>query len=333
MKKQKMFCTFCGKPISKKYIDSKERDYCDHCHTIHYVNPLPVACCILANEKREVALVRRKNEPYKDMWCLPIGFAEADEEVQDAALRELHEETGVIGEIIRLIDVDTIDNYFYGSLAIITYEVKQIGGSLQPGDDASDARYFPLNEIPTLAWTSNHKALDIYQRTYKDTWAMLDSFKEIYPHDDYIDSLGGTKDHQVQLLSAIMINILVSDSDEIFNEWNKSIQQSFSLQADQAHIIEDLHHAILSVVTKKLEALWKTEDDIAFIEFGRRMHQSNIPLSNVYTLCATSRKAIWLHVVQKKIIASPLDIYAALEFNNRIVFIYDRIIHALIRGY
>ena len=89
---------------------------------------LPVASTIVVNDKREVLLVKRKKDPYRGMWCLPIGFAESGEEVREAALRELEEEAGITGEIVRLIDVDTIDNYFYGSLAIVTYEVKMTGG-------------------------------------------------------------------------------------------------------------------------------------------------------------------------------------------------------------
>ncbi len=94
----------------------------------HYLYPV--------NDNREILLVKRRNELYKGMWCLPMGFAETGEDVRGAALRELEEEAGIEGEVVRLIDVDTVDNYYYGSLAIVTYEVKAVGGILKPGDDA-----------------------------------------------------------------------------------------------------------------------------------------------------------------------------------------------------
>jgi len=48
---------------------------------------------------------------------------------------------------------------------------------------------------------------------------------------------------------------------------------------------------------------------------------------------ALSRKSIWSHVMQKKILSSPLEIYTTLEFNNRIIFIYDRINYYITTGY
>ena len=105
MKKQRIYCSYCGNKIISKEQDGKARDYCPTCETFYYENPLPVASTIVVNDQREVLLVKRKKDPYKDMWCLPIGFAETGEEVHEAALRELEEEAGVTGEIIRLIDV------------------------------------------------------------------------------------------------------------------------------------------------------------------------------------------------------------------------------------
>jgi 8-oxo-dGTP pyrophosphatase MutT (NUDIX family) len=113
-------------------IEGRLRDYCEGCRSIFYENPLPVACAIVTDRERQVLLVKRARDPYKDMWCLPIGFAESGEEVQHAALRELKEEAGVDGSIVRLIDVATVDNYFYGSLAIVTYESAMTGGKFAP---------------------------------------------------------------------------------------------------------------------------------------------------------------------------------------------------------
>ncbi len=66
--------------------------FCPACETFFYENPLPVVSAILESD-RHVALVKRKNEPCKGEWCLPSGFAESGESIEDAALRELEEET------------------------------------------------------------------------------------------------------------------------------------------------------------------------------------------------------------------------------------------------
>ena len=151
MKEKRRFCSHCGKSLVEKVIEGKARGWCPRCDTVFYENPLPVASAIVVNKKRELLLVKRGNEPYLGMWCLPIGFAESGEDVQGAALRELREETGLEGEIVRLVDVDTVDDDYYGSMAIITYEVRRTGGKVVAGDDAAQARYVPIDELPPLA--------------------------------------------------------------------------------------------------------------------------------------------------------------------------------------
>lgn len=333
MKKEKKYCSYCGITIQKHFIDDKDRDYCVQCKTVYYENPLPVASCILINNKREVLLVKRKKDPYKDMWCLPIGFAESGEEVKDAALRELREETGLFGEIVKLIDVDTIENYFYGSLAIITYEVQCIGGELAPGDDASDVRYFPINETPALAWSSNSKAIALFLELYRDGWAMIDSFKEMYPYEENFGIQTIKREHQGVLLSTLLINVIEKDMYEILKSLNANIIKLLELSNEDILILEEVHAEILNTVKHQLLNAWTGKDDEHYTELGKKLCLQKVPLTILYTICAASRGNIWLHIIKKNIIISPLDIFTALEFNNRVVYIYDKIIHALIDGF
>jgi len=87
--KTKVFCSFCGRRLDIDTHDRKERQVCKACAEIYYENPLPAASVILSNHDREIILVKRAREPFKNMWCLPIGFAETGESIEDAALREL----------------------------------------------------------------------------------------------------------------------------------------------------------------------------------------------------------------------------------------------------
>ena len=70
-----------------------------------------------------------------------------------------------------------------------------------------------------------------------------------------------------------------------------------------------------------------------FIKTGRELKDIQLPLPELITAMALSRKSIWTHVMMKKILASPLEIYTTLELNNRIIFIYDKIIYFLAKGY
>jgi 8-oxo-dGTP diphosphatase len=333
MKKQRKYCSYCGNTIISKEQDGKSRDFCPSCNTFYYENPLPVACTIVINEQREVLLVQRKKDPYQGMWCLPIGFAETGEEVREAALRELNEEAGVSGEIIRLIDVDTIDNYFYGSLAIVTYEVKVTGGTVCPGDDATDARYFPITGLPELAWSSNEKAIRIYMDLYKDSWAMIDSFKQLYPEINAFDSLTQATNEQKHFLSNVLIKILSTDNIEITQQWSSEIAVKVPKLEQFTSVLKHINGKILVSLQKHLQGEIRGNDYAEFILIGAELKEAHIPLPELLTALALSRKTIWTHVIKKRILASPLEIYTTLELNNRIIFIYDRIIYYLAKGY
>ncbi len=333
MKKQKKFCLYCGNPIVQKKQDDKLRDYCPHCNEYFYENPLPVVSTIVINEKREVLLVLRKNDPYKGMWCLPIGFAESGEDMGGAALRELEEETGIKGEIVRLIDVDTVENYFYGSLAIVTYEARIIAGELMPGDDAADSKYFPLKELPELAWPSNEKAIEIYISLYSETWAMIDSYRQLYPEIDSIDMISQPVDGQRQLLSNVMVKMLNRDHKDISRQWAEELEFKIPVLKKFMDELIQINSKILWVVQNHLKGNTDVSNYLDFMEIGKKLSVGLLPLPELITAMALSRKSIWKHVINKKIFASPLEMYITLELNNRIIFIYDRVNYFITKGY
>ncbi|MEJ5361400.1 MAG: NUDIX hydrolase [Spirochaetota bacterium] len=330
MKKQRIFCSFCGAPITVKFIDEKYRDHCDNCNTTFYENPLPVASCIVINDNREVLLVQRKHDPYKNMWCLPIGFAETGESIEQAALRELKEEAGVAGEIVRIIDVDTVANYFYGDLAIITFEVKQLSPTIKAGDDALDAKFFPLSNYPPLAWESNEKALKKFIETYRNVWAMIDSLKVIQPGITTHHDIPKEKSKQYELITSIIASLIESNIELFYSQWDREIPKY-----DSSH-----YALLLSIHQKALQTikLWLTGNRVwkNFREFsilGMQLKKEDVSLKDILSAIAISRKSIWVQIIEKNILHSPLEIYTALEINNRIILFYDKITYFIIKGY
>ena len=161
MPKKKIFCAFCSHRLVVKPEAGIMRDYCESCAIFYYDNPLPVASSIVIIDQK-LLLVKRKNEPRKGEWCLPSGFAETGESIQEAALRELVEETGVRGKIIDLISVDSAISEMYGDVLFVTFEAEWIEGELIAGDDAEEVQFYPLDKLPPLAFESNRHALQIY---------------------------------------------------------------------------------------------------------------------------------------------------------------------------
>lgn len=114
---------------------------------------------INGNEK-EILLVLRRNPPYQGMWSLPGGFMEMEETLEETAVRELAEETGLEGIELRQvrafsgIDRDprarVVTVLFTGTAGM---EHSQVVG----GDDAESAAWFPVNNLPPLGF--DHKEM------------------------------------------------------------------------------------------------------------------------------------------------------------------------------
>jgi len=129
-------------------IEGRKRRYCPKCDFIDYKNPLPIAAAVAVKDKRFL-LIKRGIPPKKGMWAPPSGFIEVGETPEEACLRELKEETGTSGEIVKLIGVDRLeDKEIYGDMLIVRYLVKVTGGKLAPDDEVEDVRFFNIAELP-----------------------------------------------------------------------------------------------------------------------------------------------------------------------------------------
>jgi 8-oxo-dGTP diphosphatase len=107
------------------------------------------------NDIKEILLVMRKNEPFRDKWALPGGFVNNNELLKDAAIRELSEETGLkIQEIeqFHVFDKPGRDPRERTITVVFTGIADEYNSFIKPSSDAKDARWFPLESLPELAF-------------------------------------------------------------------------------------------------------------------------------------------------------------------------------------
>jgi len=103
--------------------------------------------------KGGIVLIKRKNEPFKGYYALPGGIVEYGERVEDAAIREVMEETGLECRIKKLVGVySDPERDPRGHFVSICFLMEVVGGELKASSDAEDVKIFKLKELPKLAF-------------------------------------------------------------------------------------------------------------------------------------------------------------------------------------
>jgi len=113
--------------------------------------PVPAVAAVIIREGN-ILLVKRGVEPSKDMWSIPGGSVHWGEPLQEAVKREVREETGLeieVGRIAGVFDLIARDEAGKASFhyVIVDFLAEPVGGTLRAGDDASEARWVPVEEV------------------------------------------------------------------------------------------------------------------------------------------------------------------------------------------
>lgn len=153
-----IYCPICGNTLGEREEGGRIRQACDNCGYVHYLNPVP-AVGILIEMDGGLVLIRRGNPPHKDRWTLPSGFIEADESAEEAAAREAKEETGLDVDVIELAGVNSFPEGPPMSGIMVFFRARPVGGVLQGGDDAAEAKVFQPSEIPLIPFRTHREAV------------------------------------------------------------------------------------------------------------------------------------------------------------------------------
>jgi 8-oxo-dGTP diphosphatase len=103
------------------------------------------------------------------MWNLPGGFMECNETLEQAGERELLEETNLCGKAVDLLGNCSHFDTMFGDVLLMGLEMKIKDWSpLQAGDDASEIGFFPLDDLPELAFICHQKIVELYRKKLEE---------------------------------------------------------------------------------------------------------------------------------------------------------------------
>jgi 8-oxo-dGTP diphosphatase len=153
------FCPLCGGSLERRSVppEGKREMVCVGCSFIYYLNHKVVAATIPEDEGR-VLLTRRTIQPARGKWTFPGGFVDWGEPVEDAAVRETWEETGLKVNLDGLLGV-----YSYPGtpIVIVVYRARVVEGDLKTCSENDRVEWVVPAAIPweELAFPSTQAAL------------------------------------------------------------------------------------------------------------------------------------------------------------------------------
>ena len=142
------FCPHCGSPLASRELEGYQRPACPACGWIYYEDP-KVAVAVLVGRDGRLLLNRRAIDPGLGAWSFPSGYVNRGERLEEAAAREVQEETGLEVEIGGLFGVYSERG---NPVVLVVYTAGRVVGEPAAGPEVSEVGWFAPDELPPLAF-------------------------------------------------------------------------------------------------------------------------------------------------------------------------------------
>ncbi len=149
------FCLRCGGRLTARHVHGRPRPACPGCGFVLYLEP-KVAAVVLASRDGRLVLVRRGIEPALGQWSFPSGYVDRGEAVEEAAIREVREETGLEVKLDRLVGLYSRSG---SPVVLAVYSASVVGGTLAPGPEVQEVGLFHPDEMPPLPFPHDEQIL------------------------------------------------------------------------------------------------------------------------------------------------------------------------------
>jgi ADP-ribose pyrophosphatase YjhB (NUDIX family) len=120
-----------------------------------YYDPKIVAAAIVERQGR-ILMLRRANQTGYGLWSMPGGYVDRGEVVEEGAVREVEEETGLVVRIDWLVGLFSEAGH---PVMVAAFAAHEVGGCLKPGAEALEVGFFPMDELPPLAFPRDQQIL------------------------------------------------------------------------------------------------------------------------------------------------------------------------------
>ena len=125
-----------------------------------YYNDPKVGVGVLAERRGKLLLVKRNHEPRFGEWSFPSGYVDAGEVVEEAAVRETKEETGLDVRIDTLLGAYSAPGE---RVIFLAYAARVSGGRIIVGEECQDVRFFAPDRLPPLAFPHDDEIVRTWQ--------------------------------------------------------------------------------------------------------------------------------------------------------------------------
>ncbi len=157
------YCPRCATPLMEKYVYNALRATCPQCNFILFLEPKLVTVVVI--QRGDTVLLGRRNmEPALGMWSFVSGYVDRGEKVEEAAIREVKEETNLDVQVDELLGVFSEQGNPH---VVIAYRASikdnDISGLTAQLDEVSELAFFPQNYLPELAFPADKHILHTLQ--------------------------------------------------------------------------------------------------------------------------------------------------------------------------